>query len=38
MQNETGEVVEAIIGTSMQESDIATLMTWSHTNICTDGA
>lgn len=28
---------EAVIGTSMTESDIETLMGWAHTNICSDG-
>lgn len=28
---------EAVIGTAMTESDIETLMGWSHTNICSDG-
>ncbi len=29
---------EAIVATSMTEPDIATLMNWTHTNICSDGA
>jgi N-acyl-D-amino-acid deacylase len=29
---------ESIIGTSMRDDDIATLMRWSHANICSDGA
>lgn len=29
--------VESIIATSMDERDIERLMTWRHTNICTDG-
>jgi N-acyl-D-amino-acid deacylase len=37
MQQETGERAEAIIGTSMTEADIGTLMSWPETNICTDG-
>lgn len=37
MRKETGQRAEAMIGTSMQESDIGSLMTWSGTNICTDG-
>ena len=37
MRQETGERAEAIIGTSMTEADIGTLMSWSGTNICTDG-
>ncbi len=35
---QTGESVEAIIGTSMHESDIRTLLAWPHTNICSDGS
>ncbi len=37
MRKETGERAEAIIGTSMTEADIGTLMSWPQTNICTDG-
>jgi len=37
MEEETGEGADAIIGRSMRESDIATLLAWPHTNICTDG-
>jgi N-acyl-D-amino-acid deacylase len=37
MEEETGESAEAIIGTSMREQDIAKLITWPHSNICTDG-
>jgi N-acyl-D-amino-acid deacylase len=37
MQRKTGKRAEAIIGTSMTEADIGTLMSWSETNICTDG-
>ena len=34
----TGEGgVESVIATSMDEEDIARLMNWKHTNICTDG-
>jgi N-acyl-D-aspartate/D-glutamate deacylase len=29
---------ESVIGVSMIEPDIATLMTWEHTNICSDGS
>ncbi len=36
-QQETGERAEMIIGTSMVEADIHKLLTWSETNICTDG-
>lgn len=37
MQQETGERVESIIGTSMDASDISKLIAWPHANICTDG-
>ncbi|MDX1500041.1 MAG: D-aminoacylase [Woeseiaceae bacterium] len=37
MEKETGESAEAIIGTSMREEDIAKLIAWPHSNICTDG-
>lgn len=37
MEQETGEEAEAIIGTSMREADIEALLTWPHTNLCTDG-
>jgi len=33
-----GERVESVVATSMDEKDIAKLMAWSHTNICSDGA
>lgn len=33
-----GETVESVVATSMDEKDIATLMAWPHTNICSDGA
>lgn len=36
-QQANGERAEAIIGTSMNADDIATLMAWPHTNICSDG-
>jgi N-acyl-D-amino-acid deacylase len=38
MEAETGDGADAIIGTSMQASDIEKLLLWPHTNICTDGA
>ena len=38
MQQETGEPADSIIGTSMSENDITTLLAWPHTNICTDGS
>ena len=37
MRQETGARAESIIGTSMESSDISELITWSETNICTDG-
>ena len=37
MRAETGEGAEAIIATSMQEADIAKLLLWPESNICTDG-
>ena len=36
-ENGAGERAEMIIGTSMNEPDIHTLMAWEHTNICSDG-
>jgi N-acyl-D-amino-acid deacylase len=33
-----GVSVESVIGTSMVEEDVATIMRWPHTNFCTDGA
>lgn len=29
--------IESVIGTSMREDDVIRLMTWEHTNICSDG-
>jgi len=37
MQQESGEGADMIIGTSMNEEDIRTLISWPHSNICTDG-
>ena len=37
MTAETGKPADAMIGTSMLEGDILDLLTWPHTNICTDG-
>ncbi len=37
MQEEGGQRVEMIIGTSMEESDVIALLKWPHTNVCTDG-
>jgi N-acyl-D-amino-acid deacylase len=36
MEAETGQGSEAIIGTSMLDADIAKLLLWSESNICTD--
>jgi N-acyl-D-amino-acid deacylase len=38
MSAETGETADTIIATSMREEDIEALMSWPHTNICTDGS
>jgi N-acyl-D-amino-acid deacylase len=38
MEEQTGELAAAIIGTSMREDDIQEMLLWSETNICTDGA
>ncbi len=38
VQAKTGQPADAIIGTSMSEADIHTLLLWPHTNLCTDGA
>jgi len=35
---ETGRQADAIIGTSMHPNDVAALIGWRHSNICTDGA
>lgn len=37
-REEHGESGDMIIGTSMREDDIRQLMTWPHTNICSDGS
>ncbi len=37
-ESTTGERGDMMIGTSMQEADVATLMAWPHINICTDGS
>ena len=34
----TGEPGDMIIGTSMTEADVAALLAWPHSNICTDGS
>jgi N-acyl-D-amino-acid deacylase len=38
MSEETGSRADMIIGTSMHGDDIELLMTWPHTNICSDGS
>ncbi len=37
MTAKTGKSADAMIGTSMIESDILALLKWPHTNVCTDG-
>ncbi|MFN8668802.1 MAG: D-aminoacylase [Gemmatimonadaceae bacterium] len=37
-KGEDGETVESVVATSMDEKDIAKLMAWPHTNICSDGS
>lgn len=37
MSEETGEGADGIIATSMRADDIAALMAWPHSNICSDG-
>ncbi|NOX70020.1 MAG: D-aminoacylase [Gammaproteobacteria bacterium] len=37
MREQTGRGADAIIGTSMIEDDIRTLLSWEYTNVCTDG-
>jgi N-acyl-D-amino-acid deacylase len=37
MRQETGQGVESVIGTSMQEPDVERLLTWPFMNFCTDG-
>ncbi|MDX1380752.1 MAG: D-aminoacylase, partial [Xanthomonadales bacterium] len=38
MRAETGRQADKIIGTSMHPDDVAALILWPHSNICTDGA
>jgi N-acyl-D-amino-acid deacylase len=38
MRAETGQQSDMIIGTSMRPDDVAALILWPHSNICTDGA
>jgi N-acyl-D-amino-acid deacylase len=37
MRAETGRQADMIIGTSMHPDDVAALIAWPHSNICTDG-
>jgi len=37
LRQETGESTESVIGTSMDPTDLARLILWPHSNICTDG-
>jgi N-acyl-D-amino-acid deacylase len=37
MRAETGRPADMIIGTSMHPDDVAALIAWPHSNICTDG-
>ena len=37
-ENPEGGRAEGVVGTSMHEDDIKTLMSWAHTNICSDGS
>ena len=37
MAAETGAGVESIIGTSMSDRDIRSILAWTHTNVATDG-
>ena len=37
MNDATGAPSEAIIGTSMHAADVAAIIAWEHTNVCTDG-
>jgi N-acyl-D-amino-acid deacylase len=38
MSAETGRQADMIIGTSMHPDDVAALIAWPHSNICTDGS
>jgi N-acyl-D-amino-acid deacylase len=38
MRAETGRQADMIIGTSMHPDDVAALIAWPHSNICTDGS
>jgi N-acyl-D-amino-acid deacylase len=38
MSEQSGRESDSIIGTSMRADDIATLLAWPHSNICSDGS
>jgi N-acyl-D-amino-acid deacylase len=38
MRQRTGRSTQSVIGTSMIESDVETIMRWPHTNLSTDGS
>ena len=38
LRAETGRQADTIIGTSMHPDDVAALIAWPHSNICTDGS
>jgi N-acyl-D-amino-acid deacylase len=38
MRQRTGRSTQSVIGTSMVESDVETIMRWAHTNLSTDGS
>jgi len=38
MREQTGQQPDMIIGTSMHPDDVAALIAWPHSNICTDGS
>ena len=35
---DAAEDVEAVMGTSMREDDVAAILAWPHTSVCSDGA
>ena len=38
LEDETGRSVESVIATSMSAHDVARLMAWPHSNVCSDGS
>jgi len=38
LRGESGDYAEMVIGTSMMTGDIEELLSWPHSNVCTDGA